>query len=51
MKYFKNENLNTPEFNVSLRSVSGLKVEQVQKRFSHELARSSDACFIVHAGC
>ena len=30
VKYIKSENLNTPEFNVSVRSVSGLKVEQVQ---------------------
>ena len=26
------------------------KIEQVQERFSHELARSSEACVIVHAG-
>ena len=50
MKYIKSENLNTPELNVSVRSVSGLKVEQVEERFSHELARSSEACVIVHAG-
>ena len=50
VKYIKSENLNTPKFNVSVRSVSGLKVEQVQERFSHKLARSSKACVIVHAG-
>ena len=32
------------------RSVSGLKVEQIQERFSHELARSSEAYVILHAG-
>ena len=50
VKYIKSENLNTPKFNVSVRSVSGLKVEQVQERFSHELAGSSEAYVIVHAG-
>ena len=38
VKYIKSENLNTPECNVSVRSVSGLKVEQGQERFSHKLA-------------
>ena len=50
VKYIKCENLNTPESNVPVKSVSGLKVEQVQERFSHKLDRSSEACVIVHAG-
>ena len=50
VKYIKSESLSIPEFNVSVRSVSDLKVEQVQERFSQELARSSEACVIVHAG-
>ena len=50
MNYIKSENLNSPKFNVSVRSVSGLKVEQVKERFLHKLARSSEACVIVHAG-
>ena len=50
VKHIKSENLNIPDFNVSVRSVSGQKLNKVQERFSHELAQGSEACVIVHAG-
>ena len=50
LKYMKSENLVTKETQVTVKSISGLKVEQVQDKFANDLNRASESHVIVHAG-
>ena len=50
-KYIKSENLVTKDTQVStVKSISGLKVEQVQDKFANDLNRASESHVTVHAG-
>ena len=46
----KSENLVTKETQVTVKSISGLKVKQVQDKFANDLNRASESHVIVHAG-
>ena len=50
LKYIKSENLVMKDTQVTVKSISGLKVEQVQDKFANELNRASESHVIVHAG-
>ena len=50
LKYIKSENLVTKETQVTVKSISGLKVEQVQDKFANDLNRASESHVIVLAG-
>ena len=50
LKYTKSENLATKETQVTVKSISGLKVEQVQDKLANDLNSASESHVIVHAG-
>ena len=50
LKYVKGENLANKNLNVTVKSISGLKVEQVVDKFSYDLNRCSEAYVLIHAG-
>ena len=50
LKYIKSENLVTKDTQVTLKSISGLKVEQVQDKFANDLNRAFESHVIVHVG-
>ena len=50
LKYIKSENLVTKETQVTVKSISGLKVEQVQDKFANNLNRASESHVVVHDG-
>ena len=50
LKYVKGENLADRNVNVIVKSISGLKVEQVVDKLPYDLKRCSEAYVLVHAG-
>ena len=46
----KGENLANRNLNVIVKTISGLKVEQVVDKFSYDLNRCSEAHVLAHAG-